>query len=135
MVPAYPKYGRVTVGGYHIVDQCLLEDSEISRDLKCPVSESHLPTLLACQSRRGIAHVAIGKIRKKQVLGEIRECINRNKEIIVFDSFHQNDLKTITSAVLESGLKSLWVGSAGLAESLSEGLEPPAVIKEKETIK
>lgn len=135
VLPAYPKNGRVTIGGYHIVNQCLLEDSEISRDPKCPVNESHLPTLLEGQSSRGIAHVDLGKIRKKQVPEEIRECIDRNEEIVVFDSFLQNDLKSVTNAVLESGLKALWVGSAGLAETLSEALEPPAVLKEKVTIK
>ncbi|RFU70119.1 four-carbon acid sugar kinase family protein [Peribacillus saganii] len=125
VLPAYPKNGRVTAGGYHIVHECLLEDTETARDPKCPVGESHLPTLLASQSRRVIGHIDIRMIRKRQIVNEMRKCLNRNAEIVVFDSFLQEDLKSVTAAVKESGLKVLWVGSAGMAESLSDSMEQP----------
>jgi D-threonate/D-erythronate kinase len=127
VLPAYPKNGRITIGGYHLVKGCLLEDSEIARDPKSPVTESHLPTLLSSQSGRAVGHIDIREIRKRQVLERIHECIQRDERIIVFDSCLQDDLKTITNVLLESGLQAIWVGSAGLAESLSEEIKPPSI--------
>jgi D-threonate/D-erythronate kinase len=135
VLPAYPKKGRITIGGYHVVNGSLVEDSEISRDPKNPVAESHLPTLIGRQSRRGIAHVDIGGIRKNQIFESLKDFIDKNQQIIVFDSFTQNDLETVTDAVLKSGVKVLWVGSAGLAESLSKVYKAPAFGNKNKKIK
>lgn len=134
VLPAYPKKGRITIGGYHVVNGSLVEDSEISRDPKNPVTESHLPTLIERQSRRGIAHVDIGRIRKNQVFESLKDFIDKNQRIIVFDSFIQSDLETVTEAVLKSEVKVLWVGSAGLAESLSMVYKAPAFGNENKKI-
>ncbi len=119
VVPAYPKNGRTTVGGYHLVNQLLLEDSEAAHDPKSPVTESYLPALLARQSKRTVGHIDIKIIRENRIVQEMRNCISQNEQIVVFDSFSQNDLQSVTEAILESGLRVLWVGSAGLAECLS----------------
>ncbi|OES46086.1 four-carbon acid sugar kinase family protein [Domibacillus iocasae] len=132
VLPAYPKNGRVTVGGYHIVNGCLLEDSEIAKDPKCPVETSHIPTLIGSQSSRKISHLDINQIRKNEIVEHIHRSLQRNEKIIVCDGFLQSDLITVTNAVGKSGLKVLWVGSAGLAESFAETFEQkPSCIQGK----
>ncbi|WP_380025991.1 four-carbon acid sugar kinase family protein [Effusibacillus consociatus] len=125
VVPAYPKNDRKTIGGYHLVNQMLLEDSEIARDPKCPVTQSHIPTLLSGQSKRPIGHVELKTIRESGagLTDRVRDMVAQGNSIIVFDAVFQDDLKAITEAVSTSGLKTLWVGSAGLAHSLSEVID------------
>ncbi|MFT9846309.1 four-carbon acid sugar kinase family protein [Aneurinibacillus sp. REN35] len=123
VAPAYPKNRRITIGGYHLVNHHLLEDSEAGVDAKSPVRESYLPTLLATQTEHAVAHVEIAEIRRGGLLERIRSCLLQKQRIVVCDSVTDNDLKSITEAVWHSGLRILWVGSAGLAECLAEKLE------------
>ncbi|OXS79319.1 hypothetical protein B1B05_05985 [Domibacillus enclensis] len=132
VLPAYPKNGRVTIGGYHIVNNCLLEDSEIAKDPKSPVAESHIPTLIGSQSSRKIGHIDINQIRKNQIVEQIEISLQQNEQIIVCDGFLQSDLTTVTNSVVKSGLSVLWVGSAGLAESFAGTFEQkPSYIQGK----
>ena len=51
VAPAFPVNGRITVGGWHLLHQVPIAESEIARDPKTPVVESVLPTtkfLLEC---------------------------------------------------------------------------------------
>jgi uncharacterized protein YgbK (DUF1537 family) len=131
VLPAYPKNGRVTIGGYHIVNDCLLEDSEIAKDPKCPVAESHIPTLIGSQSSRKIGHIDIKQIRKNQIVDQIQSSLQQNEQIIVCDGFLQSDLTAVTNALAKCGLNVLWVGSAGLAESFAETFEQQLVHPQK----
>ena len=46
MAPAFPREGRQTIGGYHVVNGLPLERSVVMRDPLAPVKKSHLPTLV-----------------------------------------------------------------------------------------
>ncbi len=123
LLPAYPKNGRVTVGGYHLIHNSLIEDSEIAKDPKCPVTESHIPTWVGQQTKRKIGHLSIQQIRNNQVTDQLYKSLEKNEQIIVCDGFLQSDLTTVTKMAAASGLKILWAGSAGLAESFSQTFE------------
>ncbi len=62
VAPAFPRNGRITVGGCHFLGNAPLEATEIARDPLCPVSESHIPTLLAKQTKRRVGHIGIKSI-------------------------------------------------------------------------
>src|SRR5512136_1164630 len=62
VAPAFPANGRMTVGGCHFLGNAPLEATEISRDPLCPVTESHIPTLIAAQTRRKVGHVGIKSV-------------------------------------------------------------------------
>ncbi len=46
MAPAFPREGRQTIGGFHVVNGLPLERSVVMRDPLAPVKKSHLPTLV-----------------------------------------------------------------------------------------
>ncbi len=120
VIPAYPKGARMTIGGYHLVQQTLLEDSEFSKDPKCPVTESFLPSLLSAQTRRKLGHVGIQQIRDPfKLRQEIEEMLNAGVQLIIFDAAVQQDMERVVKA-LSDDLRCLWVGSAGLAQSLAD---------------
>ncbi len=118
VAPAYPQNGRNTIGGYHLVHGILLEDSELSKDVKFPMTESHIPTLLKGQTNRQIGLVQIKAIRTGKIAEEVKLLRMSGAEIIVFDSANEQDLQAIT-AFLEQEDHVLWVGSAGLAQAMS----------------
>lgn len=124
VVPAYPKNKRVTIGGYHLLNDLLLEDSEIARDPKTPVKESHLPTLLAGQSKRQVGHIELRVIRKGKIpiIQQINVMLEKGCTIITCDGVSDSDLQNVVESVLESKHNVLWVGSAGLAQCLSQQL-------------
>ena len=54
ILPAFPTEGRITVGGYHLLRGIPIERTEVARDPKCPIYESHIPSLLKKQLDRKV---------------------------------------------------------------------------------
>ncbi|WP_455368046.1 four-carbon acid sugar kinase family protein [[Eubacterium] cellulosolvens] len=122
VVPAYPANRRITVGGYHLVDQMPLSLTEVSRDILKPVKESHIPTLLKGQTKREIFHIELSVVTDTSKLEkEIKKISNRGG-IVVLDAVTHDNLKNIAKTLPKVGVKTLICGSAGLAEELPEVL-------------
>jgi len=119
IVPAFPSNCRITVGGYHLLQQVPISRTEIAQDPKTPVRESHVPTLLAQQTDRPIGYIPLGLIMAGQaaIQTAIQEQLAQGKQWVVFDAANEEDLQQIAAAAKNSA-KLLWVGSAGLAEVL-----------------
>lgn len=122
VAPAYPAHGRLTIGGFHLVHNDLLEDSEAARDPRAPIRESLIPSLLAEQTKRRIGHIAVNTIRSKALSKEIESLLQTKHEILVFDSATSGDLETIANALLPYQKQVLWVGSAGLAQAIAKNV-------------
>ena len=123
VAPAFPANKRVTVGGYQLVNLVPLGKTEASHDPVTPVRESHVPTLIAGQTKRKVTHVGLAAVMDFSALKkELKECAQRGGEIIVVDSITQGDLKHIAKAAVEVELHKLTCGPAGLAEELPEAL-------------
>jgi uncharacterized protein YgbK (DUF1537 family) len=124
VAPAFPKNGRITVGGYHLLQGAPLEATEIARDPKCPINESHLPTLLAELTQRKVGHIGI----KATLTGpdgihaEIKKLFADGRSVIVCDVWQEEHFKEIIVAALRFKKPVLWVGSAGLAEYLPSAM-------------
>ena len=124
VAPAFPKNGRVTVGGLHLLNGAPVEASEIARDPKMPVTESHLPTLLAAQTRRRVGHIGLKTVATgaAAIAAELARLAGAGTEVVVCDAWQDEQLRDIARAIVASGLDTLWVGSAGLAEYLPAAL-------------
>jgi len=123
VAPAFPVNGRITVGGWHLLHQVPIAESEIARDPKTPVVESVLPKLLTSQSRQLVGHVYLTDVSlgANAILQRITELRKRGVKIISFDASTQTHLKAIATAVAAEG-EGLWVGCAGLAEMIPSTL-------------
>lgn len=62
VVPAMPQSRRIVVGGYSLIDSVLLARTAVAADVRTPVTESHLPTLLGGQFSLPIGHVGIDAV-------------------------------------------------------------------------
>lgn len=138
--PAFPDNGRVVVGGYLLAGGQPVARTAIGRDPVAPVKESHVPTLLASQTRRPVHHIGLQAVEA----GADRLCSALNAarqpggSVVVIDAVSEADLEVIVEAAsrLEGGLVgagtdspvsrgtggAVLVGSAGLARPLARRL-------------
>ncbi|MFD1334990.1 four-carbon acid sugar kinase family protein [Oceanobacillus iheyensis] len=123
IAPAFPSMGRITKNGYHYVYGELISETEISKDPKHPVTESHIPTLIKNQIGE-----EVGLITKKEYEDELllRSKLDsfqiENIKMVVFDAESEEDLRTIALRIASINQNVVWAGSAGLAEVVPEVL-------------
>ena len=127
IVPAFPRTGRITAGGYHLLRQQPVSESEVARDPKTPVTESRLAAVIQSQTTLQVAHVDLTAVMQGQavVAAAIEQCLQRNERLITFDATTESHLTIIAQAAAATGRRVLWVGSAGLAEVLPAALQWP----------
>jgi D-threonate/D-erythronate kinase len=120
VAPAFPKNGRITVGGYLLLQGAPLEATEIARDPLCPIMESHIPTLLSGQTTRKVGHVGIKSIvaGPEGILKTMEGLLAAGGRVIVCDVWHNDHLQIVAEAAMRLNKSLLWVGSAGLAECM-----------------
>lgn len=124
VAPAMPKNGRKTIGGYHLLQDIPLALTEIARDLRSPVTESHLPTLLRQGTPYQVGHVDFTVLARGEaaVREEIMALRQQGCCVICCDVCFDHDLAVIVQAGLTLPERVLWVGAAGLAECLARAL-------------
>ncbi|MHC1712338.1 MAG: four-carbon acid sugar kinase family protein [Solidesulfovibrio sp.] len=124
VAPSFPKLGRSCVGGYVLLQGVPLEATEIARDPKCPVDETHLPTLLSRQVKRGVGHAGIKDMLagEQALAARLKEHLAQGRSIVVCDVWKEEHFPLILAAGLSLNVPVLWVGSAGLAEHLPRAL-------------
>lgn len=125
IVPAFPRAGRITAGGYHLLRQQPISESEVARDPKTPVTESRLAAVVQNQTALQVAHIELAAVMQGQavVTATIEQCVKRNERLITFDATTESHLTIIAQAAAATGRRVLWVGSAGLAEVLPTALD------------
>lgn len=124
VAPAFPKIGRTTRNGVHYLNEVPIDQTEIARDPKCPVTESNLVKLFASQSKRKAGLIPLETLRagKEAVLSRIKDLLQEQIEVIVFDSVSEEDMQQIAEIMAASAYRILWAGSAGLADYLPKAL-------------
>lgn len=113
--PAFPKQGRTTKDGVHLVNGVPIEKTYFGRDLRTPVKSSYIPSYFEPIFGPSYHHVNLNELRNK----DIRKNVEGFK-ILSFDVENDQDLKSIVNIVFSLEKKRIiWVGSAGLAEQLA----------------
>lgn len=102
-VPAFPQVGRTTVGGHQLVDGIPLQETEFAWDPMDPVHTSHVPSLIASQTKVPV----LLKWKKWKLTGR--------PSIIVFDAKTDEDLARIGSYVRRDITSLAFAGCAGFA--------------------
>ncbi|MHB8772703.1 MAG: four-carbon acid sugar kinase family protein [Syntrophales bacterium] len=124
VAPAFPNNGRSTVAGYLLLRGAPVEATEIARDPLCPVTESHIPTLLAGQTVRRVGHVGIKDVAAgaEGIRSALERLVAAGNRVILCDAWQDGHLRLAADAALFLHRPVLWVGSAGLAEHLPAAL-------------
>jgi len=120
VVPALPYNGRITVGGYHLVNGIPIIYTEYAKDQGRNIEESYLPFLIQRFSHYKVSHITLIDVLKgwENIDKQFVEHFKKGNRIIVLDATNNTDLERIACAIKTSKLKILPVGSAGLMEKL-----------------
>src|SRR5215211_3432438 len=112
VAPAFPAAGRTTVGGIQCVNGVPVDETEMANDPNTPVSEAHVPGLLA-DAFSSVGELGVEDLADLELVRKTLE----DHECVVADAERDADLKTLVRAVPDPATV-LWAGSAGLALAL-----------------
>ncbi len=124
IIPAFPQEGRTTVGGYHLLKGIPIERTEMARDPRFPIYESHIPTILKNELNNEQDDL-VGLIELRTVikgagpiLKRMNEMIEQGVKLIVVDAMSVTDIEQVVLALEKTPHKILPCGSAGCAQVL-----------------
>lgn len=121
-VAAFPRNGRVTLGGIHHVHGRPLAASEFARDPVHPRTESNLVIDLAQQTKLRVELVAIDVVRSAGLAARLTALRASGCNIALCDCETQDDLAAIARAAADH---EVYAGSSALAEELARVWPPP----------
>src|SRR5215212_1235793 len=110
VAPAFPAAGRTTVGGILRVHGVPVDETEMANDPHTPVSEAHVPSLLA-DAFPSVGALGAGDLADPE---RVRLALE-DYECVVADADSDADLEALVRTV---PARVLWAGSAGLALAL-----------------
>lgn len=115
--PAYPDMGRTTVGGIQRLKGQDICKTELSKDPKNPVTEDRLNGLLSKAYTEPIILKGLADVRDVGFSFE-------GGRIFACDAETNDDLHRIIRAAKRERKRTLYIGSAGIADSLMETENP-----------
>ncbi|TCL70034.1 uncharacterized protein YgbK (DUF1537 family) [Hydrogenispora ethanolica] len=125
VAPALPENGRITAGGYQLLNGVPVHETEMAADPVTPVRESHLPTLLAAASRHRVGYLPLAMIDggPERAAAALNEQIAAGCRIVAADATRAEHLDMLARLCLASAAI-LPCGTAGLAGALARRLFP-----------
>ncbi len=126
VAPALPENGRITAGGYQLLNGIPVHETEMAVDPVTPVRESHLPSLLAAASRYKVGYLPLGAVYRglETARAALEEQIAAGCRIVVADATRPAHLDILARLCLASPAAILPCGAAGLAGALARQLFP-----------
>lgn len=115
--PAFPDLERTTVNGVHMLKGVPITQTELARDPKKPVTEDCLSALLAQVYEEPVVHLSLEEVRSGAI------DLTRAR-LYTADAMRNSDLLAVICGARATGKKTLWVGTAAMADDLLELEEP-----------
>lgn len=116
VIPALPDMGRTTIGGVQLLNEIPLTQTELAKDPKKPVREDDVRKLLSTEFQEEIYHIALDEIRN--------DTVDFTKgRVYVCDVQNNGDMLKVLQEVVRLEKRTLYVGTAALAEFLLEIVE------------
>lgn len=121
VVAAFPSSGRVTVGGYLMVDSIPLEKTFVAKDPKTPVEISRVSEIVTKQTKYKVGHIALDIVLEstESVVQALFAHKEAGKRIVVFDAATQEDIEKIAQAVRLSGIHTVAVDPGPFTEAMA----------------
>ncbi|MEW8978053.1 MAG: four-carbon acid sugar kinase family protein [Symbiobacterium sp.] len=103
---AFPASGRTTSGGIHYVHGVPLAETAVRNDPLCPVTESHVPTLLRRQTRLPVGQITLDTVRAGAgaVAEAIGEQARRGVRVLCPDAETDDDIRSLGEGMARSGI-------------------------------
>lgn len=124
VAPAFPENHRIMVGGYQLIHEIPVHESEMANDPITPVTCSHLPTVLTRDCRRKVGWLSLGEVTMGVTAVEqsLKQLIDDGCQIIVADATQIRHLEILASVISNRKEAFLPCGTAGLAGAVARRL-------------
>ncbi|PTX64681.1 uncharacterized protein YgbK (DUF1537 family) [Melghirimyces profundicolus] len=101
VVPSFPDSGRITVGGYLLVNGIPLQRTDVAKDPVAPITRSHIPTLLKEQSRLPVGFIEMETVLEGMpaIHRTLVKQIQKGNRIIVLDAVTEEQIEQIAKAM------------------------------------
>lgn len=103
IVPAMPQSRRIVVGGYSIIDGTALINTPVAHDVRTPVTENYVPSLISAQTHHKVGLVTLSSVLKGHKSIAMALQVERDKgcRAIVVDAITIEDVEEIARACVE----------------------------------
>lgn len=120
VVASYPDSGRISIGGFLLVDSVPLQNTLVARDPKCPVTNSNVKEIIESQTKFKVADVHISDVlRGEEFLSrKINLLTDEGNRIIVIDAVTNDEIETIAKASALTKLNIISVDPGPFTKSL-----------------
>lgn len=126
MVSSFPSSGRVTIGGFLMVNSVPLEKTDVAKDPKTPVYTSCVQKLVQGQTKFNVGFIPLDTVFRG--VDELKTNIIREKakgnRIIIIDATTNEDIEVIAKAVTASGLPVVAVDPGPFTAALVKEIVP-----------
>lgn len=101
VMPSFPDSGRMTVGGYLLVNGRPVQETDVANDPLSPITQSYVPALIAEQSGWRVAHIGLDVVidGTETVRNRLHDYIRENIRIIVIDAITNEQIETVAQAM------------------------------------
>ena len=102
VVASYPESGRITSGGYLLVEGVPVQTTDVAKDPVMPLTKSYIPHIIKEQSKYPISLVGLESVLngRDSIEIAIREKIKQGNRIIVIDAVTDEEIETIAQAMV-----------------------------------
>lgn len=114
--PAFPKLGRTTENGIQRLNGTPLLATEFVKDPRNPIAYDNITQLLAEGLQVSVTHHELDQVCSEALVLE--------SGYHTFDAVYTADMQQIAKHVLSNKKRTLWIGSAGLAEGFFDNRYP-----------
>ncbi|MER2028710.1 MAG: four-carbon acid sugar kinase family protein [Solibacillus sp.] len=103
VVASFPESGRITSGGYLLVNGVPLQTTDVAKDPVNPLKQSFVPHIIQKQSKFPVVHIGLETVllEVQQLTDAINKEISNGNRIIVLDAVTDDDIDCITAALLK----------------------------------
>lgn len=121
IVPAMPESKRILVGGYSIIDNMVLVETDVANDVKTPVKESYIPKLISSQTKRKVGHIGLNSVLlgENKIIESVLEKVAKGVKLLILDSITESHINTIAKALIKTDLKILSVDPGPFTNKLA----------------
>ncbi|MCG6184583.1 four-carbon acid sugar kinase family protein [Anoxybacillus sp. LAT_38] len=103
VVPSFPESGRVSVGGYLLVDGILVQETDVAKDPLMPVNQSFVPDIIQRQSVHSVSFIGLNTVLSgvDYISNQLKEYIEQGQRIIVIDAVNDEHIESIALAMIK----------------------------------
>lgn len=101
VVASYPDSGRITSGGYLLVNGVPLQTTDVAHDPVAPVTQSYVPAIVQKQSKYPVSYIDLETVLagEKETEQAMRAHIAEGKRILVMDAVTDEEIESIAKAM------------------------------------